>query len=187
MGVERRGKRLFREQGKTLVLDTEYLDHHEHAQRQTQRRIEVGGRHRTQVGVRGVMTGEFVTARPQPRQQVDRQQVDEVHHEHQHEDRDRQRGNELALAVERLAHQAVDRAHHHLDEALELAGGTDRRLARGADKEKHEQGRQQQREEHRVEVDRPERAVAKLPLQELQMVLDVLGRAASGCCFNAHA
>jgi hypothetical protein len=113
-------------------------------------------------------------------QEVDRHHVHEVHQEHEAEDRDRQRRDQLAAAVEGLAHQAVDEADDDLDDRLELARHARRRLARRAQEEEDEQRGQHEGEEQRVHVQGHERAVAHADLQVVQVVVDVFGRAGAG-------
>src|SRR5690606_40496813 len=68
-----------------------------------------------------------------------RSHVHEVHQEHEHEDGQRQRRDQLAAAMEGLAHQPVDEADDDLDESLELARHASGGAARAEDEGDDEQ------------------------------------------------
>ena len=86
----------------------------------------------------------------------------------------------------------IDEVDDHLDERLELGGNSSFCSFRHTPEQKREQTTQQDREKHRVDVDRPEIAVAMVPdpfavdtanLEVLQMVGDVFaGRLMCAAC-----
>jgi hypothetical protein len=104
------------------------------------------------------------------REQVHRHDVHEIEQQDPAEDGERQRRDDLAGAVESVAHLCIDEFHHGLDEVLEFARYARRGIACGKVEGHYEQQAEQHREEDAVDIDHPETfAVLKIA----QVVNDV--------------
>ena len=128
----------------------------------------VTSRPATQMSAQQMLQADLVS---HLRQQVDGHQIHEIEQQDPAEDRQRERRDELAVAVEGIAHLGVDEIDQHFYEELRLAGHARRGLARHPPEEADEHDRQQNREEDAVDVGFPE---AFAVLKVGQMVNDVL-------------
>src|SRR5699024_1269581 len=108
--------------------------------------------------------------------QVDRDEVDEVHQQHPHEDGQAQRREKAAVAVEQVLDLAIDEFHDQLDEGLALARHAGRGLARETIEPDEENGAYEQAHDPAVEM---EIASEHLHVVEVDMVLDVFVQAAA--------
>ena len=116
-------------------------------------------------------------------QQVDRHDVHEVEQQDPAEDRQRERRDQLAGAVEGVAHLRVDEIDQHFDEAAGTCRARRSSALRAASQnETDEHHAEQHREEDAVDVEGPE---AFAVLQIGQVVNDVLAPvwAVFGCVF----
>src|SRR5471030_3110064 len=105
----------------TLDLDAVENDQREHRQGHAQGSVRVSRRDGTEINA-------FVAADParNARDEVNRNQVDGVHHEHPDEDRQGQRRNNRAATMEAVFHAAIDELDQNFNEVLQstwLAGG----------------------------------------------------------------
>ena len=146
------------------------IDHQQkHRQRQGEGGVDVGSGDDT----------EFVLVehvRQHPGDDVDRQKVHRIHQQDPHEHREGGGRDEIALAVEYAFHLVVDEAEQEFDEGLALgrhAGGC---ATRHQPHEKGGDDAEDQACHQRIDVQRPERAVADRLGVEAQVVLDI------ACC-----
>ena len=107
------------------------------------------------------------------RQQVDRNDVHEIHQQDPAENGQRQRCDQLAGAVEGVAYLRVDEIDHHFDKKLEFPRHAGGGLACRKVERDHEHQAEHHGEEDAVDVVRPE-TFATLEIE--QMVADVLVR-----------
>src|SRR5690625_4725271 len=174
LGLEWRGDLLLQEAAGALDLDREEHGQDENAQRQRERRVDIGRGHRLEMEALGK-----IVAGNQHRDaadQVDRDEVDEVHQQHPHEDGQAQRREKAAVAVEQVLDLAIDEFHDQLDEGLALARHAGRGLARETIEPDEENGAYEQAHDPAVEM---EIASEHLHVVEVDMVLDVFVQAAA--------
>ena len=106
------------------------------------------------------------------RKQVDWQQVHQVHQEDPDEHGQRQRRDNLALAMVHVFDAAMDEADDHFDEGLEFPWYAAGRFLSNATEHGKEQQTENHREEHGVNVERPEggRGVVRIHQRESTQV-----------------
>jgi hypothetical protein len=175
--VERLERELSREAAEALGLDAVEDDEDEHRDGHGEGHVHVGGRDDPQVL-------DAAELRRQ-RQEVHRDQVHEVHEEHPHKECEAERRDDVAFAVEGVLDALIYEFDDELDRGLGLARHAAARLAGDTAEEECEGKTEHEGKEHRVDVDRPEVAVALVPdpvairLAERQ-VLQVMGDIGAG-------
>ncbi len=157
------------------AFDLEAVEHddQEYRDRHAEGDVEVGGRHHLEVLETDLLADQ--------RQQIHRHVVHEVEQQDPAEDGQRERRDQLAVAMEGVAHLGVDELDHDFDEVLELAGYARRGLAGRHIEGDHEHQAEQHREEDAVEVEGPETLA---DLQVLQVMNDVFVRRLLGGVFG---
>src|SRR4029078_7796237 len=125
------------------AFDLEAVEHHdqEHGDRQAERDVEIGGRYDLQVLEAESLLGD-------QREKVHGNVVHEVEQQDPAEDGQCQGSDQLAVAVEGIAHLRIDELDHHLDEILELARYAGGGLSRHHPERNDEDQSQQHREEN---------------------------------------
>ena len=189
-GAEGRDVELVQEAAEALDLDAVEEAQDQHAERERHRDRQVGGRHDAQVGVRGIVAGGAVELGPDPRQDVDRQQVHRVQQEDPDEHGQRERRDHLAAlgVVDDALGLVVDQLEQDLDRGLEAARHARGRLARRAPEQEAAERAEQRREDDRVEVDDREidQALRLAGAEMGQVVNDVFTGGLGVLCCGCH-
>src|SRR5258706_5435359 len=173
-GAERLGDQGVDEATRALLVNGETDHEHPHRERERERGVHVGGRDDAKAVVRAQRAGEH-------RHPVHGQEIHRVHEDHPHEHRERQRRHELVrVAVEDPVHLTGDEVEADLDESLFPRRHSGSRAAREPPEEPQAHEAQQDRDDHRVDVDRHESVAAMGG--ESEVVRDVLaGTLVLGC------
>ncbi|CAM2147043.1 hypothetical protein PT2222_10041 [Paraburkholderia tropica] len=181
MRAERRRQQLVGEAAGALDLEV-VIDHqHEHAERDAERAVEVGGRDDA------LMRECFGQTQPADHaaRQVDGDEVEGVHQRHPDEHRQGQRSDEFTVAVNDGLRLVFDHFDQHFDGALEAARHARRGLACGDEQQQDGDDTTQDRPEQRVDV--PDVEIDDRRLMRggkiLQVVRNVLGRIQSARSF----
>ena len=172
MGAERRREQLVDPAAEALDLDA-VIDHQQqHAERHADGAVHVGGGQRSKVvNAEGVQRD--------PREQVDRDQVDRVHYEDPDEHGDGERRDERAVAVHDRLALFLDHLDDHLDEGLEAARARRGWPPGGAIQDEERQRQAGDREEDGVDVD--DREVDDELLLGRRQVRQVMDDVLGGC------
>ena len=163
--IERLQGQFFNEPAHAFHFDAVEKNQDKHAKRHRQGDVDVRRRNHAQCWqAENVFTDVW--------QQVDRQQVHQVHQEYPNEHGEGQRSDNLALAVVHVFNAAMDEADDHLDKGLEFSRYAAGRLFGYATEHKQEQQTKHHREEHGVNVERPEggRGVMRIHQRESTQV-----------------
>ena len=135
--IERLQRQFFNEPTHAFHFDAVEKNQDKHAKRHRQGDVHVSRRNHAQC-----RQAENVFA--DVRNQVDWQQVHQVHQEYPDKHGEGQRSNQLALAMIHVFDAAMDEANGHLDSRLEFTRNTAGRFFRNAT----ENGKEQQTEHH---------------------------------------
>jgi hypothetical protein len=162
--------------GAACALDLEVVvDHqHEHADRDTQRAVQVGRRDHAHMRER---LGQAEPA-DHARGQINRDEVERIHERDPHENRECERCDEAAIAVDHRLGLVFDHLDQHLDCALETSRHAGRGFTRCQTENDDRDDTAKNRPEQRVEI--PDVDIENRRLRRsgeiLQMVRDVLRR-----------
>ena len=177
--VERLECQLFSKTTQAFHFDAVEQNQDKYAQRHRQGDVHVRRRHHAQRRQTQYMLSNV-------RQQVDRQQIHQVHQEYPDENRQGQWRDKLAFAVVHVFHATVDKTNNQLNRGLEFPRDAAGGLFGYATEHHQEQQTQNHREKHGVNVESPEggrgvmrihqRKRTKVNLKVIQMVAYVLLR-----------
>src|SRR5688572_3718861 len=154
----------FNETAKAFHLNAIEKNQNEYAECHGQRDVHVSRRNHTQRW----QTKQFFT---DSRQQIDWQQIHQVHHKHPDEDGQRERCNHFAFAVIHVTYAAVDETNDQFNCGLQFTRDTAGGVFGYAMENNQKEYSEEHGEKHRIDVNRPE---SRPNLKLSQMVTDIL-------------
>ncbi|BBG28827.1 translation initiation factor 2 [Zymobacter palmae] len=146
--VHRLRRQLFNETTHTFDLEAVEENQQEDPDRQTEGDVDVRGGQSTHM--RGAQHAS------DQRNEVDRQDIHDVHHEHPDEYDQCQRRDDRAFTMEGIANEVAHETYQHLDEVLYLARLIGGCLDRHSTQEPHHQDPEDECPTHGIKVDGPE-------------------------------
>src|SRR5699024_3603172 len=164
-----------------LDLDRIKQNQREYGAGQPERRIQIRGPEHAQIRDTGSASCQW--------QRIDRQQIHDIHQVNPDEYDQRQRRNQFAVAVKKLAHLGVNELIHDFDKILPATRRAARNFDRGDAKQPYEQQTKHQRNDYGIDIEHPEaRGLSieterrQVELQKLQMMMNIgTGRCAVFC------